>query len=552
MIHNHIWKRYLALAASCIISLILFSSCPVNPPDDTKPINGDETSGSALLRYGSKLYVLGGKDASGTLLSTVRSATVLANGSADAFTDDTSLPEGVAFAPAIGAGTYLYLLGGESGAGPSSTIYYALIRDAGKVGFGGSREWLPNNKPLPEARSRSTAILHDGWIYLIGGTTPSGTTDTIIRAHIMQGTQEGQLGTWYPISEKLVHPVCFASAEVLDDRLYVAGGLAGTQALSDVVSYKIDDYGWLSGRRTEASLPEPLCNAILIADGDDLIMAGGYSSHGASSKVYRFHGGKWALETSLIIDADGPSSGRAAGSLWYLPRQFVNQSSVSIRFPMQFPDLYLAPEAPEAIPGSGLVPLGISLSILSEPTVTVKYSLDGGAETETSPLIFSTSTVTIVTIRSYSATGTSPLLERRFRAKQGSFLALTSGDVAISQDSTSLVAFAMQEPSNDPRYPSGYEPVSSILLRLKVAESGYYLLSWSDASTDSAYSAHIKLSLFESYDLCAEVPDINGALLSEIATTSSPRQLYLQAGTYYFSIEDTEKGRTFGLNILEQ
>jgi len=88
-------------------------------------------------------------------------------------------------------------------------------------------------------------------------------------------------------------------------------------------------------------------------------------------------------------------------------------------------------------------------------------------------------------------------------------------------------------------------------LRLKVTKSGYYILSWSDASTDSAYSAHIRLSLLES-DLYAEVPDIYGGLLSEIAATSSPKQLYLQAGTYYFSIEDTEKGKTFGLNILEQ
>ncbi len=545
MIDNHILKKYLALTATCIVSLVLFSSCPVTPPDDTKPINGDETSGSALLRYGSKLYVLGGKDEKGALLSDVRSATISSNGSAGAITADSSLPEGVAFAPAIGAGTYLYLLGGESGAGPSSTIYYALIRDAGKVGFGGSREWLDNLNPLPEPRSRSTAVLHDGWIYLIGGITASGTTDTIIRARIMQ---DGQIGMWYPISEKLPHPVCFASAEVLDDRLYVAGGLAGTQALSDVVSYQIDDYGWLSGRRTEASLPEPLCNSVLISDGDDLIMAGGYGLYGASSKVYQFHNGKWALEESLIIDADGPSSSRAAGSLWFLPRHFVNQSSASICSPIQFPDLYLAPQAPEALPGSGLVQSGISLSILSEPGVTMRYSLDGGAETSTPPTISSTATVTI---RAYSTTGTSPLLERRFRTKQSSFLALISGDVAISQDSTSLTTFTMQEPSNDPRYPSGYEPVSSILLRLKVAKSGYYILSWLDASTDSAYSAHIKLSLLES-DLFAEVPDIDGALLSEIAATSSPRQLYLQAGTYYFSIQDTEKGKTFGLNILEQ
>jgi hypothetical protein len=360
--------------------------------------------------------------------------------------------------------------------------------------------------------------------------------------------QDGQIGMWYPISEKLPHPVCFASAEVLDDRLYVAGGLAGTQALSDVVSYQIDDYGWLSGRRTEASLPEPLCNSVLISDGDDLIMAGGYGLYGASSKVYQFHNGKWALEESLIIDADGPSSSRAAGSLWFLPRHFVNQSSASICSPIQFPDLYLAPQAPEALPGSGLVQSGISLSILSEPGVTMRYSLDGGAETSTPPTISSTATVTI---RAYSTTGTSPLLERRFRTKQSSFLALISGDVAISQDSTSLTTFTMQEPSNDPRYPSGYEPVSSILLRLKVPKSWYYILSCSDAGTDSAYSGHIKLSLLES-DLFAEVPDIDGALLSEIAATSSPRQLYLQAGTYYFSIQDTEKGKTFGLNILEQ
>lgn len=526
--------------------------------------DGSLSNGATLIRYGSKLYVAGGKDNSGSPVSTVRSTAVNLDGTTTAaLADDTSLPTSLANAAGIAAGKRLYILGGETPSGYSSTIYYAAINSSGNVGFGVPRVWLANPTPLPAPRTRAATVLRDGWVYLIGGITDSGITDSIIRARIYQ---DGKLGNWYPSSQTLPIKVHSATAAVLGDRLYVAGGIGNAGVSSGLVSYAFGSYGALSDRRIEASLPIPLYNPILAQNGDSLVFAGGYKTSGPSNEVYHYNSGLWNLSSSLSLDGEGPSYGRAAGSLWYLPRQFRNQDGATVSAPLRTTAFALSPEAPEMTPGSGLVPnaklpdgtlTGMPLTILAEPGVSLTYTKDGGVETAynaASPPTITTQSN--FTAKAYLGTVSSPQIARSFRVKTAAIASLITGTLPIREPGNSnLDTITIQEPTNNAAYPSGFEPATNTMYEVEVTNGGTYRLAWADSDTNTSYSARLILNLFES-DLYTEVPDLTETMPVAALTdaTSSPLSLELQAGTYYLLAQDQDglKGRTFGLSLAQE
>ena len=155
----------------CILLLfgLFFQSCNLFSASDEPLPDPDLSNGASLVRYGARLYVLGGKDNSGSPLSTVRSATIANDGSAFPLEADAPLPEGLMYGSAVAGMTFIYMLGGETEGGAlSSAVRFTLINDDGKLGFS-SGEWETNLRPLPEPRSRAASVLHDGWVYLIGG-----------------------------------------------------------------------------------------------------------------------------------------------------------------------------------------------------------------------------------------------------------------------------------------------------------------------------------------------------------------------------------------------
>ena len=524
-----------------------------NGPDNSR------SSGSMFIRYGSRFYVLGGKDASGNPLDSVRSAPVYSDGSAGAIAEDAALPKAIAYGAAAAANTFVYVLGGETAGGQlSSAVYFTYINSNGTLGFGGN--WLANERPLPTPRSSATAILSDGWIFLIGGDIDTGTTDSIIRARIWQ---DGQLGMWYPESAVLPRKLRGTAAAILGNRLYVAGGQSGALVSDDFYSYALGSYGSLSDGRAETSLPIPLYNAILLADREDLLLVGGFTSGGSSSSAYRFHGGSWTRESARYADAEGPASGRAAGTLWYLPKGFRNQAESSIPAPLQLSGLSLSPEIPWAAPGSGLVTNNISIKTLAEPGTTLRYTNNGAQVTTSSPVYSdaappkASTTVSTIMFRAYASDGSASQQARYdYRIRANNFMNMIAGALQVyPAGHGGTDAIIMREPTNDTAtYPSGLEPTSAVWYSVAIASSGNYRLNWADSDVDAGYSARISVSLFES-DLYTEVPAIDGAAVSSLdAASASPVHLYLQAGTYYFYAKDKDalKGRNFGVSISRE
>ena len=147
-----------------------------------------------LLRHGSWLYRAGGVDEANSTSPSVKYASLGEGGILGAWQRTAPLPKGIRHGAAFAAGNLVYVIGGQSDSGISPDIFYTFINPDGELGYGTDRHWERNARALPEPRTGAAWALHDGWIFLIGGKTSAGTTDSIIRARIWQ---DGQIGQWY-------------------------------------------------------------------------------------------------------------------------------------------------------------------------------------------------------------------------------------------------------------------------------------------------------------------------------------------------------------------
>ncbi|MDE3137014.1 MAG: hypothetical protein KGL59_10605 [Acidobacteriota bacterium] len=117
---------------------------------------------------------------------------------------------------------YIYVLGGQvqstSQPGGVSTVYVAQVNpDTGAVGI-----WLLLPFNLPQPLIGPAVVLHNGFIYVIGGLTISQAPSSNIYVSKVQA--DGTLSPWItsPISYPV--PVAFPTAFAYAGRLYVLGG----------------------------------------------------------------------------------------------------------------------------------------------------------------------------------------------------------------------------------------------------------------------------------------------------------------------------------------
>ncbi|MFZ2635313.1 MAG: hypothetical protein WAX33_03130 [Rectinemataceae bacterium] len=505
-----------------------------------------------LLRHDSWLYRIGGLEGSSFSSASAKMAIIDDEGNMDALQNVASLPQGIHHGVAFSAGNLVYVIGGKTDKGLVSTIYYTYINTDGTLGFGTNGRWESNVIPLPEARAGAAWILHDGWIFLIGGETQSGKSNSIIRARLYQ---DGQVGQWYKSVQTLPDTLLGAAAAVLDDRLYIAGGTNQHGITSEVISFALGEYGALLDRRIEPDLPLALQEAILLEDRNDLILAGGYDDEGRCQKVYRYHDGIWS-DTALTAGAEGSSFGRAGGALFYLPSSDEESDRV-----VRLDGLSLAPEAPNVIPGSGMVPNKSTILVDGGPGLTVRYRENGGIPTAADPVWPATSIKISATtlpsmelsLASFASDGTaSPAVHREYSVRSGSLFVVIEDTLQVHDSGYSGLEYRiMQESGSDGMTPTA---ASSLWYRIRIDSAGNYRLAWADADEDATFSARLMLSVYEA-DLYTEVPD-----LAEIPAhdkrggQASPLYLALNTGNYFVYIRDIDdqEGRTFGFSLVRE
>jgi hypothetical protein len=123
----------------------------------------------------------------------------------------------------VAVGTrYIYVLGGQVQAtnqpGGVATIYAAKVDpDTGTVG-----NWIQLPTSLPQPLIGPAVVLHNGYIYVVGGLTISQTPSANI--YVSKVQSDGTLGPWFAAANHYPVPVSFPTAFAYAGNLYVLGG----------------------------------------------------------------------------------------------------------------------------------------------------------------------------------------------------------------------------------------------------------------------------------------------------------------------------------------
>ncbi|MFA6365610.1 MAG: hypothetical protein WCX13_00260, partial [Candidatus Hydrogenedentales bacterium] len=277
-----------------------------------------------------------------------------------------------------------------------------------------------------------------------------------------------------------------------------------------------------------------------------------------SSKTY-VGGSPFSVLTVLsdAVSAEGPSSGRGMGNIWYLPQSAGEVPGIAS---WRFYDCN--PQAPIVAPGSGIVQSKTSVSIRSEAGTTVWYSAMPGTWTEhtsANPMgkIEQDSVIAFKAVDEFGRE--SPIIARDYAVRSLGFLVHIAGSLSIDAVSDKAHHEFTTLYLADDLYDSKSTGRAKVWGKLRLFGQTSIAVRWKDASSyasasESPYTGVIRLSLFEE-DLLAETIDLQGLpILNLPASGEQPIEATLQAGTYYFLFEDVEgiSGRSFGVSISQR
>jgi len=250
---------------------------------------GDE---AAIVRVGSRVFALGGRDERGRPVDAVRAAELAVDGTLGPF---QALPVRLS-APRAGhsahvVGGAIVVVGGSSIEAPLASIERLPIAPDGALG-----------PPAPAgslrvARARFAAAVAGGALVVAGGSNgfPLASVERIPIA------ADGTLGSSELVGAGLVRPRAGASLAVGEEALWVLGGVDGDQLVSEVERLAIADDGRLSPPSSSAvRLSTPRAFASLTAVGGFLVWAGGVVRDGATLAPS-------ATASLLSVDAVGPA-----------------------------------------------------------------------------------------------------------------------------------------------------------------------------------------------------------------------------------------------------
>lgn len=322
--------------------------------DSSHHLPGPRAELSAVT-FGDIIYVIGGLDSSFNLHTEIYSATTSVNGAiTQGWTQASSLPAGRAGASAVvsttTSGGVLYVIGGiDTSTHSTNTIWYKTMGRGGGLGSA----WVTSTVQLPVALAYSTAVVNNGFLYVIGGSdVTTFARSEVYRFHILDasgtldnpvddlalpkelknlaavvwhgesgdfvyviggldyfnnGSQDvyytsfnsdGSLGSpWQNVS--LVNAFNSHGAVQTNGVIHVVGGRSGfdvTTAISQVQSSLIDTTGglhlWSDGKYwlVTQPLPEPRqLHGTVVNPGGELYVIGGYNASGVPQATV-YHG----------------------------------------------------------------------------------------------------------------------------------------------------------------------------------------------------------------------------------------------------------------------
>jgi N-acetylneuraminic acid mutarotase len=196
--------------------------------------------------------------------------------------EEAALPDGRAGAGVFTSGEVVYLVGGRTADGPTDSVLTTKVDENGNLGAWEAAEGLP------EARDEAAVVNLSGTPYVIGGLDPSGTpTATVFRGTIA----EGKLTGWESVDE-LALPAAVAGAGAVSsgNGIYVFGGRTEDGLSTSVHAAELSTTGtptlapWQE--LTELPLPEPRAEATAVIAGNLVYVIGGEGPEGTTNSVF--------------------------------------------------------------------------------------------------------------------------------------------------------------------------------------------------------------------------------------------------------------------------
>lgn len=172
-------------------------------------------------------------------------------------------------------GGYIYCVGGNTGNGFLSAVYFAPLLPSG-VG-----EWM-STTGYPTAINAQSCAASAGYIYCVGGYTGSSFVSSVYFAPLLtSGVGEWKSTASYPAS------VANLSCVVSNGHIYCVGGYTGTGFVSSVYFARVSATGVGSWTQT-TSYPEVVNAQSCVVSSATIFCIGGYSTQfpGLLSAVY--------------------------------------------------------------------------------------------------------------------------------------------------------------------------------------------------------------------------------------------------------------------------
>ncbi len=256
-----------------------------------------------MLSLSGAPYVIGGRDAAGNPTTTGFKGT-LKDGALTSWeaAADVALPVPLADAAGIATINGIFVFGGRStDNAPSAKVYQAVLGTGASAKLG---KWAEVTQlPLPEARADHTAVLNGNFIYVLGGTGPSGVSNSVFFLALgttgspkVNPTTNLPFG-WgvsvaqsagYALPEPRARHVTFTNSGAI----YVIGGAAADGSLQTTNLWAVPDpvsgtipRGW--NRLPASDLPDAVAQAGVANIASTAFLIGGDTANGPTGGAVR-------------------------------------------------------------------------------------------------------------------------------------------------------------------------------------------------------------------------------------------------------------------------
>lgn len=272
---------------------------------------GSWTAGTALPQHRSRnttivlngyIYIIGGGDSFSTFASTVYYAKLKSDGSIGTWTTSSNaLPGARKLHTSVTANGYIYVIGGESGSGTRvNTVYYAKQNADGSTGA-----WTATTS-LPTVLSEHNSIVSNGYLYVIGGNDGTGYLSTIRYARL---NADGTIGSWNTNSTGISVPRGQFGNVVVNGKIYVMGGGDASTHYTLVEYAQLNSDGTIGSFTTTTSLPRKRLLFGVVAVNGYIYAIGGWDGDLSSAANTVYYASVPRVKIAGAVDLLGGVSG---------------------------------------------------------------------------------------------------------------------------------------------------------------------------------------------------------------------------------------------------